>query len=95
MGSVAMERLIRASAGKHGFILVGFDDPGLDERTIREFLAAIDYMLTEYPVFDLYSAEITEVDNGDIAVLRVESGHDGTGGKPVGSKPRGPAGPEK
>ncbi|WP_280318959.1 WXG100 family type VII secretion target [Nocardia wallacei] len=60
-------RIARGLADRHGVVVSGFDKPGLDEAVVGEFLAAVDDVLTRYPVIDLRSVGCGEVD-GDSPV---------------------------
>ncbi|GAB2687290.1 hypothetical protein GCM10027089_05330 [Nocardia thraciensis] len=43
--------------------VVGFDLPGLDEAVVREFAAAIDRVLTDYPAIELDVVAVAELDD--------------------------------
>ncbi|MFE9320126.1 hypothetical protein ACIHDR_04580 [Nocardia sp. NPDC052278] len=45
--------LARTLADRHNVAVVGFDLPDLQETPVREFAAAVDRVLTEYPVIEL------------------------------------------
>ncbi|WP_156055776.1 hypothetical protein [Nocardia sp. NRRL WC-3656] len=45
--------MARMLADRHGVTVVGFDLPDLQEIPVREFVFAVDRVLTEYPAIDL------------------------------------------
>ncbi|MFI7664770.1 hypothetical protein [Nocardia sp. NPDC049526] len=49
-------------AENHDVRVTGFDTPGLQVPVIREFVAAVDRVLTEYPVIDLDVVAVAELD---------------------------------
>lgn len=71
--------LARRLADHHGVRVVGFDTPGLQVSAVREFVAAVDRVLTDYPVIVL--------DVVAVAGLGAESGM-----VRWSSEPRGPTG---
>jgi hypothetical protein len=51
----------RTLADRHGVEVLGFDLPGLEESVIREFAAAVDRVLIEYPAVDLDVVEVADL----------------------------------
>ncbi|MFG1792755.1 hypothetical protein [Nocardia sp. NPDC049149] len=45
--------LVRDLVDRHRLTSAGFDAPGLDETVLREFVTAVDTVLTDYPVLEL------------------------------------------
>jgi hypothetical protein len=68
--------LAAALAARHGIEVLGFDSPGVDEHTAREFAAAVDDMLAAYPVIDLRTVAIDALDDGEVTrtTWGIESG---------------------
>lgn len=62
--SVLLRWLAQMLAERHGVEVVGFDLPGLAESVVHEFAAAIDRVLTEYPVIALDVVEVADLDEG-------------------------------
>ncbi|MEV4236574.1 hypothetical protein ACIBJI_19800 [Nocardia sp. NPDC050408] len=54
--------LARTLAENHDVRVTGFDTPGLQVPVIREFVAAVDQVLTDYPVIDLDVVAVAELD---------------------------------
>ncbi|MEV6335435.1 hypothetical protein AB0M12_12045 [Nocardia vinacea] len=54
--------LARTLAENHDVRVTGFDTPGLQVPVIREFVAAVDRVLTDYPVIDLDVVAVAELD---------------------------------
>ncbi|WP_062995872.1 hypothetical protein [Nocardia mikamii] len=54
--------LARTVAERHGVEVTGFDTPGLQLSPIRDFLAAVDRVLTDYPMIQLNSVAVAELD---------------------------------
>ncbi|WP_157229181.1 hypothetical protein [Nocardia brevicatena] len=46
---------------RHGVRVVGFDTPGLQVPAVREFVSAVDRVLTDYPVITLDIAAVAEL----------------------------------
>ncbi|MGW5517132.1 hypothetical protein [Nocardia africana] len=66
--------LARTLADRHGVTVVGFGLPGLQETPVRQFAAAIDRVLTDYPVIDLDVVAVGELgDDADSVLWRHES----------------------
>ncbi|WP_433761241.1 hypothetical protein [Nocardia sp. CA-135398] len=55
-------RLARALAEHHDVRVTGFDIPGLQVPVMREFAAAVDRVLTDYPVIALDVVAVAELD---------------------------------
>ncbi|WP_433599222.1 hypothetical protein ACQPXH_26685 [Nocardia sp. CA-135953] len=53
--------LARTLADRHGVAVVGFDLPGLQEPPVREFVAAVDRVLTDYPAIALDVVAVAEL----------------------------------
>jgi hypothetical protein len=53
--------LARTLAEHHDVRVVGFDTPGLQVSAVREFLAAVDRVLTDYPVIALDAVAVAEL----------------------------------
>ncbi|MFE9322296.1 hypothetical protein ACIHDR_43615 [Nocardia sp. NPDC052278] len=53
--------LARRLAEQHGVRVAGFDTPGLQVSVVREFVAAVDRVLTEYPVIVLDVVAVAEL----------------------------------
>ncbi|GAB2712867.1 WXG100 family type VII secretion target [Nocardia thraciensis] len=73
--------LARSLSDRHGVTVVGFDLPGLQESPVRQFAAAIDRVLTDYPAIELDIVAVAELDDvaegvrwrsepGDFATVR-------------------------
>jgi hypothetical protein len=60
--------LARMVAERHGVQLVGFDTAGLQAPTVRQFVAAVDRVLTDYPVIALDVVAIAALGGGSAAV---------------------------
>ncbi|MBF6338829.1 hypothetical protein IU450_23465 [Nocardia abscessus] len=60
--------LARTLAERHGVRVAGFDTPGLQVSVIREFVAAVDRVLTDYPVISLDVVAVMELDAGSAPV---------------------------
>ncbi|MFI6363637.1 hypothetical protein ACIBG0_12910 [Nocardia sp. NPDC050630] len=56
--------LARMLAERHGVEVVGFDLPDLEEAAVRQFAAAVDRVLTEYPVIELDVVAVADLDDG-------------------------------
>ncbi|WP_280256280.1 hypothetical protein [Nocardia abscessus] len=54
--------LARTLAEHHGVRVAGFDTPGLQVAVIREFVAAVDRVLTDYPVISLDVVAVMDLD---------------------------------
>lgn len=54
--------LARTLAERHGVEVTGFDTPGLQLPPVRDFLAAVDRVLTDYPMIRLNSVAVAELD---------------------------------
>lgn len=54
--------LARTLAEHHDVRVVGFDTPGLQVAAVREFVAAVDRVLTDYPVIALDVVAVAELD---------------------------------
>ncbi|MBF4999692.1 hypothetical protein IRT45_21340 [Nocardia sp. BSTN01] len=54
--------LARTVAERHGVEVTGFDTPGLQVPPVRDFLAAVDRVLTDYPMIQLDSVAVAELD---------------------------------
>ncbi|MEU6558963.1 hypothetical protein [Nocardia nova] len=59
----AIERLARALAERHGVQVTGFDTPGLQLPAVRDFVNAVDRVLTEYPMITLDVVAVAELDD--------------------------------
>lgn len=55
--------LARMLADRHGVTVVGFDLPELQEAPVRQFAAAIDRVLTDYPAIELDVVAVAELDD--------------------------------
>ncbi|WP_280360786.1 hypothetical protein [Nocardia wallacei] len=55
--------LARTLADRHGVTVVGFDLPDLRETPVRQFAAAVDRVLTEYPAVELDVVAVAELDD--------------------------------
>ncbi|WP_280265979.1 hypothetical protein [Nocardia wallacei] len=64
--------LARTLAQRHGVTVVGFDLPGLREAAVREFAAAVDRVLTEYPMIALDVVRVADL--GEDATVRWATG---------------------
>jgi hypothetical protein len=53
--------LARTLAEHHGVDVAGFDTPGLQVAAVREFVAAVDLVLTDYPVIGLDVVAVAEL----------------------------------
>ncbi|WP_327099141.1 hypothetical protein OIE68_10280 [Nocardia vinacea] len=53
--------LARTLAEHHGVRVAGFDTPGLQVSAVREFVAAVDRVLTDYPVIALDVVAVAEL----------------------------------
>lgn len=49
---------------RHGVRVVGFDTPGLQVPAVREFVSAVDRVLTDYPMITLDIAAVAELTDG-------------------------------
>lgn len=56
-------------ADRHAVEVVGFDMPGLNVSVVREFAAAVDRVLTDYPMIELDVVGIADVE-GDPGCVR-------------------------
>ncbi|WP_433520921.1 hypothetical protein ACQPZ2_26470 [Nocardia pseudovaccinii] len=54
--------LARTLAEHHDVRVAGFDTPGLQLQVVREFVAAVDRVLTDYPMIDLDVVAVAELD---------------------------------
>ncbi|MEV5651092.1 hypothetical protein AB0L57_22810 [Nocardia sp. NPDC052254] len=54
--------LARRLAERHGVQVAGFDTPGLRLPAVRDFVAAVDRVLTDYPMVALDVVEVAEFD---------------------------------
>lgn len=70
--SAGLGWLARSLAGRHGVEVSGFDIPGLDESAVREFAAAVDRVLTDYPAIVVDHVAVADLGSG--AVVRWEGG---------------------
>ncbi|MEU2039624.1 hypothetical protein [Nocardia niwae] len=61
--------LARTLAEHHDVRVAGFDTPGLQVPVVREFVAAVDRVLTDYPVIALDVVVVAELDAGSGPVL--------------------------
>ncbi|MEU6191961.1 hypothetical protein [Nocardia sp. NPDC047038] len=61
--------LARTLGDRHGVAVVGFDLPGLQETPVREFAAAVDRVLTDYPAIVLDVVAVAELGD-DAASVR-------------------------
>ncbi|WP_227983571.1 hypothetical protein [Nocardia spumae] len=68
-GSPFLAWLARALADRHGVAVTGFDLPGLQEPPVRQFAAAIDRVLTDYPMIGLDVVAVAEPDDDVDGVL--------------------------
>lgn len=75
--------LARTLAEHHDVQVVGFDTPGLQVPVVREFLAAVDRVLTDYPVIALDAVAVAELDaeSGPVRWSRGSSDTPGTGAR--------------
>lgn len=55
--------LARMLTEKHGVEVIGFDAPGLDVSVVREFVAAVDRVLSDYPVVTLDVVRVADLDD--------------------------------
>ncbi|MGW5516805.1 hypothetical protein [Nocardia africana] len=55
--------LARTLADRHGVMVVGFDLPGLQEIPVRQFAAAVDRVLSDYPAIELDVVAVAELDD--------------------------------
>ncbi|MFJ1456481.1 hypothetical protein [Nocardia sp. N2S4-5] len=55
--------LARTLADRHGVRVVGFDLPGLHEVPVRQFAAAVDRVLSDYPAIELDVVAVAELDD--------------------------------
>lgn len=55
--------LARMLTEKHGVEVIGFDAPGLDVSVMREFVAAVDRVLSDYPVVTLDVVLVADLDD--------------------------------
>ncbi|MFG1798225.1 hypothetical protein [Nocardia sp. NPDC049149] len=53
--------LVRALADRHSVAVVGFDLQGLQETPVRQFVAAVDRVLTDYPMIELDVVSVAEL----------------------------------
>ncbi|WP_280370260.1 WXG100 family type VII secretion target [Nocardia wallacei] len=70
--SAALGWLARTLAERHGVQVTGFDLPGLEDTAVREFAAAIDRVLTDYPAVVLDRVAVTDLGGGDGPPVRWE-----------------------
>ncbi|WP_280271642.1 hypothetical protein [Nocardia wallacei] len=63
--------LARTLTDRHGVEVSGFDLPGLDESAVREFVAAVDRVLTDYPAIVVDLVAVADL-GGDGAIARWE-----------------------
>ncbi|MBV7706629.1 hypothetical protein NOVA_27960 [Nocardia nova] len=61
--------LARTLAERHGVQVTGFDTPGLQLPPIRDFVAAVDRVLTDYPMIGLDSVAVAEL-GGELGTVR-------------------------
>lgn len=63
----AVEQLAREVAERHGVQVTGFDTPGLRLPPVQEFVAALDRVLTDYPMITLDIVAVAELaDDGPV-----------------------------
>ncbi|MBF6243613.1 hypothetical protein IU471_08470 [Nocardia elegans] len=62
VGDPVLGWLARMLAERHGVAVVGFDLPDLEEAVVRQFAAAVDRVLTEYPVIALDVVRVADLD---------------------------------
>lgn len=55
--------LARTLADRHGVTVVGFDLPDLQEVPVRQFAAAVDRVLSDYPAIELDVVAVAELDD--------------------------------
>ncbi len=67
--SAVLGWLARTLAERHGVQVVGFDLPGLDETAVRQFAAAVDRVLTDYPAIVLDVVGVADLGD-DAPVVR-------------------------
>lgn len=65
--------LARMLAQRHGVETIGFDLPDLQEQPVREFAAAVDQVLTDYPMISLDVVAVTDLDDAGPVQWRRES----------------------
>ncbi|MFG1793275.1 hypothetical protein [Nocardia sp. NPDC049149] len=56
--------LARMLADRHGVQVTGFDMPGLQVPAVREFVAAVDRVLSDYPAIELDVVAVADLDTG-------------------------------
>ncbi|WP_128145584.1 hypothetical protein [Nocardia africana] len=61
--------LARTLAERHGVRVSGFDTPGLQLPPVRDFVAAVDRVLTDYPMIGLDTVAVAELD-GESGMVR-------------------------
>ncbi len=71
--------LARRLADHHGVRVAGFDTPGLQVSAVREFVAAVDRVLTDYPVIVLDVVAVAEL-GAEAGLVRWSSEPHGPGG---------------
>ncbi|WP_433520609.1 hypothetical protein ACQPZ2_24590 [Nocardia pseudovaccinii] len=64
--------MARRLADRHGVVVVGFDLPDLQETPVRQFAAAVDRVLTDYPMIELEVVSVAELDDNATAQWRRE-----------------------
>ncbi|MGW4767738.1 hypothetical protein ACWEO2_06795 [Nocardia sp. NPDC004278] len=67
-------------AERHGVEVVGFDLPDLEEAVVRQFAAAVDRVLTEYPVIGLDVVAVADLDDAGSVKWSSESRDDPASG---------------
>ena len=65
----ALARAARMVGDRHGMAVSGFDGPGLDAVVVGDFLAAVDDVLSRYPIIDIRRLAVGDIDT--TAVVRV------------------------
>ncbi|WP_051757315.1 hypothetical protein [Nocardia sp. NRRL WC-3656] len=61
--------LARTLAERHGVQVTGFDTPGLQLPPVRDFVAAVDRVLTDYPMIGLGTVAVAEL-GGELGMVR-------------------------
>ncbi|MFJ1461372.1 hypothetical protein [Nocardia sp. N2S4-5] len=69
--SAVLGWLARTLAERHGVQVTGFDLPGLEDTAVREFAAAVDRVLTDYPAVVLDRVAVADL-GGDGSPVRWE-----------------------
>ncbi|WP_433598152.1 hypothetical protein ACQPXH_20520 [Nocardia sp. CA-135953] len=62
-GNAVLGWLARSLVERHGVQVTGFDTPGLQEPAVREFVAAVDRVLTDYPVISVDVVAIADLED--------------------------------